>query len=86
MDPTKAPPAKSPAERMRQTMGAAARGGGGAPPPAGLEPSAPSSSPSDSVSRFAAIFSASSDLFLFRYRVPYCLPRRLRGLNWSFCF
>lgn len=55
----KAPPAKSPAERMKHTAGAAARGGGDAPPSLGLVPSAapppPSSSPSDSLPRFAAI-------------------------------
>lgn len=55
----KAPPAKSPAERRTHTTGAAPRGGGVAPPPTGLEPSLPRSSPSDSVSRLAAIFSVS---------------------------
>ena len=43
--PTKAPAPKSPADRRRQTTGAAYRGDGGTPP------SAPSPSPSDPFSR-----------------------------------
>lgn len=78
----KAPPAKSPAERMKHTAGAAARGGGDAPPSLGLVPSAapppPSSSPSDSLPRFAAIaaHNTTPPLFLLllpRYRLAFCL-------------
>jgi hypothetical protein len=77
MDPTKAPPAKSPAERMRQTTGAAGRGGADILLP-GLGPSEPSSSPPDSGSRFAAIsapYSPFSFVIAFRFVCPRVYTR-----------
>jgi hypothetical protein len=84
MDPTKAPPAKSPAERMRQTTGAAGRDGAEIPPP-GLGPSASSSSPSDSGPRFAAIsspYSPSVSLSRSVLSVPGFIPE-LELISWA---